>query len=38
MKEMFEYSLCRTYELLHEQMQQARRSGNVKIKACYGSL
>jgi len=32
MKEMFEFSLRRTYELLLRQMQQARRSGNVQLK------
>jgi hypothetical protein len=32
MKDMFEYSLRRTYELLLEQMRQARRGGKVRIK------
>lgn len=34
MKEMFDFSLRRTYELLLEQMQQARRSGKVGLKVC----
>lgn len=32
MKEMFEFPLRRTYELLLEQIQQARGSGKVDIK------
>jgi hypothetical protein len=32
MKEMFEFALRRTYELLLEQLQQARRTGKVYIK------
>jgi hypothetical protein len=34
MKEMFEFPLRRTYELLLEQMMQARRSGAIDIKVC----
>jgi hypothetical protein len=32
MKEYYEFSLNRTYELLQEQMVQARRTGKVDIK------
>jgi hypothetical protein len=32
MKEMFEFPLRRTYELLLEQLQQARRNSKVQIK------
>ena len=31
-KEMFEFPLRRTYELLLEQILQARRTGKVKLK------
>lgn len=34
MKEMFEMALRRTYELLLQQLQQARRSGTTVIKVC----
>ena len=34
MREMFEFSLRRTYELLLEQLQQARRTGKAHIKVC----
>lgn len=32
MKEMFDFSLKRTYELLQEQLMQARRTGKVQVK------
>jgi hypothetical protein len=32
--EMFEFPLRRTYELLLDQMRQARKSGKVQIKVC----
>jgi hypothetical protein len=35
MKETFEMPLCRTYELLQEQMRQARLSSKVEIKVCF---
>ncbi|KAL6707742.1 hypothetical protein ACN47E_003863 [Coniothyrium glycines] len=35
MKEMFEFPLRRTYELLLEQMQEARRSGKVELKYVF---
>ncbi|KAF1944795.1 actin-like ATPase domain-containing protein [Clathrospora elynae] len=35
MKEMFEFPLRRTYELLLQQMQQARRTGKVQIKYVF---
>jgi hypothetical protein len=35
MKETFEMPLCRTYELLQDQMRQARLSGKVEIKVCF---
>jgi len=34
MKQMFELSLNRTYELLQEQLVQARRTGKVQVKVC----
>jgi hypothetical protein len=38
MKEMFEFPLRRTYELLLEQLRQARRNGSVDIKVCTSPL
>ena len=34
MKEMFGFSLCRTYELLLGQIQQARSNGALELKVC----
>ncbi|KAH3949858.1 hypothetical protein HBH53_083220 [Parastagonospora nodorum] len=35
MQEMFEFPLRRTYELLQDQMKQARRGGKIKIKYVF---